>query len=144
MEHHDGSIDIAVDDLLAAVEIDSRRTPRVGEMTVTRNFPMGPVTVTHPVREERVGEATGVYDLSFFQKIQDEQNPIERRKTGFESLDDARVGLGLFLDEAEQALASPDLTVDQRLHIATIVSYIDGLAKRFDRVKVPGFVQKKH
>lgn len=75
---------------------------------------------------------TGVYDVSFFARE-------ERTNSSQQHLKDARVGLGLFLDEANIALQHVELTVDQRLHIATITSFIQGLADRFDRISVPGF-----
>jgi hypothetical protein len=75
------------------------------------------------------------YDVSFFQQ--------RLEPTSLDHLGDARVGLGLFIDEAMRALEKDNLTVDQRVHVATILSYIEGLTNRFDKVRVPGFVQPK-
>jgi hypothetical protein len=84
---------------------------------------------------EVVEMETGAYDVSFFQHRPD--------PTSLDHLGDARVGLGLFIDEAMRALEKDDLTVDQRVHVATILSYIEGLTNRFDVIRVPGFVQAK-
>jgi hypothetical protein len=84
--------------------------------------------------------STGVYDTSFFQR---HRVAPSLPRPAVDHMEDARVGLGLFLDEANAALASKELTVDQRIHVATIVSYIEALANRFDRVRVPGFTQIK-
>ena len=114
----DGSINVAVDELLAVTEL-----------------------YTSEAREAQDEMNTGVYDVSFFHRH--DVPPVEVRKTGLENLEDARVGLGLFIDEADAALNTGDLTVDQRLHVATILSYIEGLAKRLDHIRTPGFVQQK-
>lgn len=81
--------------------------------------------------------STGVYDVSFL-------NPL-RSPLPLTRLEDARVGLGLFIDEAIEALKVPsdELTPDQRLHVATILSYIEGLAARFDKIRVPGYVHSR-
>jgi len=81
-------------------------------------------------------EVTGVYDASFFRAK-------PQQKDAHQSLEDASIGLKLFMDEAEQALAQGGLTVDQRIHVSTILSYIEGLSKRFDLIRRPGFVQRK-
>lgn len=83
----------------------------------------------------RAGESTGSYDAGFFEKFD--------KPMGLQRLADAKIGLALFIDEAEAALASSDLTVDQRLHTAQIVTYIEALAARFDRIREPGFVHRK-
>lgn len=80
-----------------------------------------------------VDVATGVYDVSFFRTA----------KTSLDHLEDARVGLGLFIEETQQALEKDGLTVDQRLHAATILTYIEGLAKRLDVIRTPGFTHTK-
>ena len=93
--------------------------------------------VTAPIPEER-DEVTGVYDLRFFESH-------DRKPTNaLAHLEDARVGLGLFVEEATRALEvnSDELTPDQRIHVATITSYIEALMARFDRIRVPGYVQK--
>lgn len=83
----------------------------------------------------RAGDSTGSYDPGFFEKF---DTPAAMRH-----LADARIGLALFIDEASAALATDDLTIDQRLHVAQILSYIDALASKFDGVREPGFVHKK-
>lgn len=90
-----------------------------------------PVTVS-------LGEqmSTGTYDLDFFQL----QSPgIVPSKPVTLALDDARLGLDLFLDEARVALLSSELTDDQRIHVSTIITYVEGLARRFDRIRSPEF-----
>lgn len=84
------------------------------------------------------------YDVGFFSPGAEKASRTCPPKPAMESLADARVGLGLFIDEAERALASTDLTVDQRVHVATILSYVEGLAKRLDVVRRPGFVQSSN
>jgi len=84
-------------------------------------------------------ETTSIYDLDFFRA---ESPPCVARSTP-QLLEDARVGLGLFLEESQAALERTDLTVEQRVHIATIVSYVDGLATRFDRIRSWGTPPKK-
>lgn len=82
---------------------------------------------------------TGEYDVSFFRQ----GLSIEPPKSGLEHLSDARVGMSLFIEEAQRALETTDLTVDQRIHVATILSFIDGLASRLDIVRRPGFMHRK-
>jgi hypothetical protein len=83
----------------------------------------------------RAAETTGVYDLSFFESV-----PLPPpARPAHDLLEDARVGLGLFIDESREALKSRELNIEQRVHIATIVSYIEALAERFDRVRRPDF-----
>src|SRR5579885_1150453 len=93
--------------------------------------------VNAPVPEER-DEVTGVYDLSFFESH--DRKPV----SALAHLADAKVGLGLFLEETTRALEinSNELTPDQRVHVATIASYIEALMARFDRIRVPGYVQR--
>jgi len=84
-------------------------------------------------------ENTGVYDTTFF--LGTDAVPVDP----LERLADARVGLCLFLEEAIKALETPHdvLTPDQRIHISTIVSFIEALTVRFDRIRVPNFTQKR-
>jgi hypothetical protein len=124
---------VAVDELLAVTET-YRPEADPDRPTVVPEIPVH-------VEGEEEEVHTGVYDVSFFQGHS--VPPVEQRKTGLEFLEDARIGMGLFLDEAEGALHTPDLTVDQRLHVATIITYIEGLAKRFDVIREPGFVRPK-
>lgn len=51
-------------------------------------------------------------------------------------LKDARVGLDLFLGEAAAALmvGHQDMTEQQRLHLTKIMTFIEALGERFDRV----------
>jgi hypothetical protein len=93
--------------------------------------------VSAPIPEER-DEVTGVYDLRFF------ESHDRKPASALDHLADARVGLGLFLEETTRALEvnSNELTPDQRVHVATIASYIEALMARFDRIRVPGYVQK--
>src|SRR5579884_1839279 len=93
--------------------------------------------VSAPIPEER-DEVTGVYDLSFFESH--DHKPV----SPLDHLGDAKVGLSLFLEETTKALEAPndELTPDQRIHIATIAGFIEALAARFDRIRVPGYVQK--
>lgn len=89
-----------------------------------------------PVRDEM---DTGVYDTTFFMGTDAlPVSPLER-------LADAKVGLTVFLEEAGRALEAPndELTPDQRVHVATIVSYIEALGTRFDVIRTPGFTQKR-
>lgn len=86
-----------------------------------------------PMRDR---ETTGVYDTSFFESIKKVPQPT---RSAFDHLEDARVGMALFIEESQEALKSRDLSVEQRVHIATIVSYIDRLAARFDQVRRAGF-----
>ena len=79
-------------------------------------------------------EPTGSYDVGFFRAEQPAVPADTTVRTSLEHLKDARVGLGLFLEEADMALRRGDLTVDQRIHVATIVSYIEGLNTRLGRV----------
>lgn len=83
-------------------------------------------------------EVTGIYNVQFFQGS--DVKPV----SPLEHLGDARIGLDLFLEEATKALEIPndELTADQRIHVATIVSFIEALGARFDKIKVPGYVQK--
>lgn len=84
-------------------------------------------------------DVTGSYDVSFFGAAE-LQNTLP---TATGHLADARIGLDLFITEANRALLTDELTVDQRVHVSTIVSFIEGLMARFDRVSVPGFLQPK-
>jgi hypothetical protein len=85
---------------------------------------------------------TGTYDVTFFHKDALEAlEAAEQAPPEDDHLADARVGLCLFIEEANAALELSDLTIDQRIHVATIVSYIEGLTTRFDRIRVPGYVQ---
>ena len=81
-------------------------------------------------------EITGTYDLSFF------ESNGSKEPSALEHLSDARSGLVLFLEKASHALSRADLTPDQRIHVSTIASYIEGLVSRLDRIRVPGFVQR--
>ena len=45
------------------------------------------------------------------------------------------VGLSLFLEEARTALQSSEISDEQRIHVSKIVTYIEGLALRFDRIR---------
>jgi len=82
---------------------------------------------------------TGVYDTQFFMGT--DQLPVSPLKR----LEDARIGLDIFLEETTRALEvrSDELTPDQRLHVSQILTFIEALGTRFDRVKVPNFVQKR-
>jgi hypothetical protein len=90
-----------------------------------------------PVREEM---STGVYDLHFYEAMDVAKNTVlPPAMKASDHLDDARVGMGLFIDETKRALALAELNPAQRVHIATILSYIEGLADRFDKVRKPDF-----
>lgn len=78
-----------------------------------------------------IEESTGVYDTGFF-----------NIKSTSEHLSDARIGLDLFLNEANQALQRSDLTNDQRIHIARIVTFVQSLTDRFDTVSSPEFAAR--
>lgn len=84
-------------------------------------------------------EVTGIYDLNFFGLNRPKEAPVDAHRL----MEDARIGLNLFLEEASRALETDDLTIDQRCHVATIVSYIEALGTRFDRVRVEGFTQSQ-
>ena len=86
-----------------------------------------------PAREE----TTGVYDMSFFQAKE------AKETLALDHLAAAKAGLSMFCTEAGQALKLDGLTVDQRIHVATILSFIEGLSKRLDIVRQPGFVHPK-
>lgn len=78
-------------------------------------------------------EVTREYDVHAF-----EPRPVgtaDRRST-VQMLKDAKVGLDLFLNEASVALivGHADLTDFQRAHITRIVTYIEALTDRLDRV----------
>lgn len=80
-------------------------------------------------------EVTREYDLRAF-----EPRPVgvaDSRST-VQMLKDARVGLDLFLNEASVALivGHADLTEFQRGHLARIVTYIQALSDRLDKVMV--------
>lgn len=80
-------------------------------------------------------ETTGVYDTRFFTPgdliIQDEISASARTT---QDLEDARTGLNLFIEKSWSALEHGELTVFQRFHVATILSFVEALAKRFDKV----------
>lgn len=78
--------------------------------------------------------STGVYDLDFF-KIPPVLKPANM------ALDDARVGLSLFLEEARTAMQTGELSDEQRIQINTIATYVEGLARRFDRIRSPEFAK---
>lgn len=80
--------------------------------------------------------STDTYDSRFF-AIRN-----GRAVTADECMEEASLGLAHFIKEAEAALKTNQLTVDQRLHVAMLVSYVDGLATRFDKVREPGYVEK--
>jgi hypothetical protein len=111
------------------------------------------LTLTNDVASapHRVGDTTGVYDVSFFTRDSSLPPPpqseecleLEDIDAGLQHLADASIGLALFIDEANNALKTDDLTVDQRLHVATMISYIEGLADRLNVVRTPGFHQPK-
>lgn len=92
--------------------------------------------ITIDIEEEEREEVTGIYNASFFKT----HTPA---KTALQNLEDAAIGFKLFMEEAEQALSKCDLTVDQRIHVSTILSYVDGLNRRFEHVRQPGFVQRR-
>lgn len=58
------------------------------------------------------------------------------RRTTVQMLKDARVGLDLFLGDASVALmvGHRDLTEHQRTHLTKIVTFIEALSTRFDRI----------
>ena len=96
--------------------------------------------ITAPAPVEDAEEVTGVYNVQFFEG-RDAKRPEPAPLT---HLADARIGLDLFLAETTRALEVNDneLTADQRIHIATIAGFIEALGARFDRIRVPGYVQK--
>ena len=83
--------------------------------------------------DENWGEVTREYDLKAF--IFPPEIPSDARST-HEILKDAKVGLDLFLNESCVALMTgqADLTEHQRVHLAKIVTFIEALSGRLDRV----------
>jgi hypothetical protein len=77
-------------------------------------------------------ENTAVYDARAFVPA---PSDADRRST-VQTLKDARVGLDLFIGEASVALTAGhrDLTELQRVHLTKIVTFIEALSDRFDRV----------
>lgn len=106
------SIDQQVDDLLAS----------------SANLVETPFDV-----DDNWGEVTREYDLKAF--LFPPEIPVDARTT-HETLKDARTGLDLFLNESCVALATghADLTEHQRVHLAKIVTFIEALSSRFDKV----------
>ena len=78
-------------------------------------------------------QALKAYDDEFFDRYKSDPPPVE--KSAAEHMADASIGLALFAEETMHALRKVDLTVEQRLHAATILSYIEALSERFDRVR---------
>lgn len=82
---------------------------------------------------------TGVYDVRFLSSSPPLPPSSVASHTALEHLVDAKIGLSLFLNEASAALMlGEELTIEQRVHIATIVSYIESLSERFDKVVALG------
>lgn len=83
--------------------------------------------------DDNWGEVTREYDLKAF--LFPPEIPNDERST-LEILRDARVGLDLFLNDASVALVTghADLTEHQRLHLEKIVTFIEALSGRLDRV----------
>lgn len=87
-------------------------------------------------------EPTNTYDMRFFDggnpgdKLA-EVPPVNRRKTTEMHLEDARVGLDLFLGEMTHVLVhgKADLTDHQRVHLERITEFVQALSERFDRVR---------
>lgn len=84
-------------------------------------------------RDEDWEEVTREYDLKAF-----EPRPIgtaDRRST-VQMLKDGKVGLDLFLNETSVALivGHADLTDFQRAHITKILTFVEALSARLDRV----------
>lgn len=79
------------------------------------------------------GEVTREYDLRAF-----EPKPVSTAdsRSTVQMLKDGRVGLDLFLNEASVALivGHQDLTEFQRGHLTRIVTYIQALTDRLDKV----------
>jgi len=50
---------------------------------------------------------------------------------------DARVGLDLFIAEAQKALATRELTVDQHVSLSAILASVELEAMRFDVIGAP-------
>lgn len=80
-------------------------------------------------------EVTREYDTRAFTAGQPPSSPADPRTT-VELLKDARIGLDLFLNESSVALLTgrSDLTEHQRMHLEKIVTFIQALGDRFDRV----------
>lgn len=81
------------------------------------------------------GEVTREYDVRAFEPKA--ASTADARST-VQMLKDARVGLDLFLNEASVALlvGHSDLTEFQRGHLTRIVTFIEALTERLDRVMV--------
>jgi hypothetical protein len=123
----DNSIDVDVDQLLAVSLVSELNEHQDSEMH------------------------TGSYDLTFFETERTQSGtkmksvvpaPVEVSHPKRDMLTAATLGLNMFLDEADEALRVGDLTVDQRIHVATIVSMVEGLTARFVRVCSPDFKAK--
>jgi hypothetical protein len=91
-------------------------------------------------RDDRREAVTGTYDVSFFLG-NDEPQPV----SPLQRLASARTGLATFIEETTRALETrnDELTPDQRIHVATIAGYIESLASKFDRIRVPNFAEKR-
>lgn len=87
--------------------------------------------------EPRLEMDTGSYDIPFFDAKTAKADDGNLSVTLADPLENAASGLTVFLEEAQVALETMDMSVDQRFHIATIVSYIEALGKRFDTVRQP-------
>lgn len=113
-------LEIEVDDLLATA----------ANLT-ERPFPEVPITIDPEDWEERTRE----YDARI---LNAQSQPVGTRdkRTTEQMLTDARFGLDIFLNEASIALmvGHPDLTEFQRAHLTRIVTFIEALGDRFDRV----------
>lgn len=81
-------------------------------------------------------EVTREYDTrAFSQELAPNSSPADGRST-HEMLKDARIGLDLFLNESTVALLTgrADLTEHQRMHLEKIVTFMQALGDRFDRI----------
>ena len=106
-------LDVAVDDLLAS-----------HENLIERPFDV----------DDGWHEVTREYDTRTLFGLRVEV-PDDQRTT-LQSLKDAQVGLDLFLSEASVALITGHryLTSDQRTHLSKILTFIEALSSRLDRV----------
>lgn len=110
----------AVDDLLAS---PANLTER----------PFGEIPVE--VDDDDWRERTQEYDARAFAFGQHPVGSRDARSTR-QMLADARFGLDVFLNEASVALmvGHSDMTDEQRAHLTKIVTFIEALGDRFDRV----------
>lgn len=118
--------ELAYDEIMVPVQVaDACENHVIDELLAQslRPVPLGKAMPTAP------------YDIAFFEP-DNADLPIPVR----DHLERARTALANFLTEAQLALETSELTSDQVLHVATIASYIEGLADRLDVIRMPGFM----